>query len=98
MGLFAAATTLWAVVSATAEPLLKRPSRVLQDGSRPISEKLVLLDHPDDLRRHHGLPRRIARLELRQRLGRMNAQVFRIVIDDLLDEFVLHEIAVERPQ
>src|ERR1700732_2604425 len=58
----------------------------------PISEELALLNYRNYFGRNHSLPTSVARLQLRQRIGWIDFQVFGIVIGDFFDESVFDKI------
>jgi hypothetical protein len=57
-----------------------------------VSEKLSLLYYVRDFGWNHLLPSAVAGLQSRKNIRRMNSQIFRMIVGDLLNVLVVDQI------
>src|ERR1044071_10022206 len=70
----------------------------LRSSGPPITEKFAFFNDLDDFRRDHALPCAVAAADFGHRFSRINPQIFRIVVSDLLDVAIVDQILKKRAQ
>src|ERR1041384_1915128 len=69
---------------------------MLRGNRSAIAEKFVVLNRLHDLRWNHSLPTTVSRLQFSQDVWRMNSQILRMIIGDLLDVLIVEQVSKQR--